>query len=197
MYFNLLVEGYVDEAVAQRLLQDCGHESGVTYGKKGWNYIQQRIGSFDRAAGVHGLLTLVDFMDTGKSCPPAVVHDWLPQRAATHLFRVAVREIESWILADRKGVARFLEVPLVKIPRDVEALADPKQALVNLARSSRSRVIREALVPRTGYTAVEGPLYSSEVARFVRLNWNHDAARLQSDSLHRCIHRLLELHDRK
>lgn len=59
MYFNLLVEGYVDEAVAQRLLQDCGHESGVTYGKKGWNYIQQRIGSFDRAAGVHGLLTVV------------------------------------------------------------------------------------------------------------------------------------------
>lgn len=196
MYFNLLVEGYVDEAIAQRLLQDCGHEAGITYGKKGWNYIEQRIRSFDRAAGVQGLLTLVDFMDTGKGCPPAVVRDWLPQRAATHIFRVAVREIESWILADRKGVARFLNVPVVKIPRDVEALADPKQALVNLARSSRSKMIREALVPRTGYTAVEGPLYSSEVARFVRLSWSPAAAQLQSDSLHRCINQLLELHDR-
>lgn len=44
MYFNLLVEGYVDEAVAQRLLQDCGHEPGITYGKKAGTTSSRELG---------------------------------------------------------------------------------------------------------------------------------------------------------
>jgi hypothetical protein len=194
MYFNLLVEGYVDEAVALKLLQTYGHEPGVCYGRKGWTYIEQKIMAFDRTCGVQGLFTLIDFMDTGKDCPAAVVRDWLPQRSRLHVFRVVVREIESWILADRQAIARFLSVPVIKVPLDAESLADPKQAIINLARTSRSKAIREALVPRPGYTAGEGPLYSSEVLRFVREIWNPETARQHSASLNRCIDRLIEVH---
>ncbi|MCU6500655.1 DUF4276 family protein [Rugamonas sp. A1-17] len=193
MYLDLLVEGYVDEAVAKRLLQECGHEVGVTFGKKGWNYIEQKINAFDRSCGAQGLFTLVDCMDTGKACAVEVVNDWLPQPGIAHVFRVVVREIESWILADRTGIASFLSVPLSKVPLAPDSLADPKQALIGLARTSRSKRVREDLVPRPGYAAVEGALYATEIVRFVNEQWNPVEAKLQSDSLNRCINRLTQL----
>lgn len=196
MLFNLLVEGYVDEAVASKVLRACGHEPGIAYGKKGWTYIEKKIVAFDRTTGVQGLLTLVDFMDTRKDCPASVVRDWLPQRSLMHVFRIVVREIESWLLADRDALARFLSVAVNKIPINTDAVIDPKQLLINLARTSRSRAIREALVPPPGYSAVEGPLYSTEIVRFVSDSWDPESARSQSDSLNRCMARLVEIHER-
>jgi len=194
MLFNLLVEGHVDEAVARRLLRHCGHDAGVTYGGKGWKYVEQKVAAFDRSCSGQGLFTLVDFMDTGKRCPTEVLRHWLPQRAATHVFRVVVREIESWILADRPAIARLLSLPLAKIPLAPEELDDPKQTLIQLARGSRLKTIRETLVPIAGYAASEGPLYAAEIARFVGEKWNPDTARRQSASLDKCILRLNQLH---
>lgn len=194
MLVHILVEGFVDEALALRLLQTCQHEAGVTYGKKGWTYIQQKAQAFDKTCVTSGLLTLVDFMDTGAACPPSVVTQWLPHQSHLHVFRVVVREIESWILADRTGIAKFLGVPLAKIPHDPESLSDPKQVLINLARGSRQRAVRDALVPPEGYSSSEGPLYSSEIARFISRTWDAQKARELSGSLDKCIERLMQLH---
>jgi hypothetical protein len=56
------------------------------------------------------------------------------------MVRVAVREVESWVLADRRRIANFLSAPLNSIPMDPEQLDDPKMALLTLARAhARSR----------------------------------------------------------
>lgn len=193
MLVHCLVEGFVDEAVARRLLAISGHQAGVTYGIKGWTYIAQKASDFDRACVNQGLLTLVDFMDTGETCPPAVVRSWVPHRSRLHVFRVVENEIEAWILADREGVAKFLGVALSKIPLTPEKLADPKQYLINVARSSRQRAIREGLVPQQGYSASEGPLYSSEISRFVATDWDAENARRYAPSLDKCLIRLTQL----
>lgn len=193
MIVNMLVEGVVDEAVARRLIAHCGHESGIAYGKRGWRYIEQRVASFNAAVGSQPLLTLVDLMDTGIGCAPKVVATWLPHRRPNSVLRVVVREIESWVLADRRAVAAFLDVALQKVPLRPEALTDPKRSLVNLARHSRTRAIREALVPRANYAASEGPLYSSELCRFIATVWSPDAAATCSASLAKCVRRLNEL----
>lgn len=194
MRMNLLVEGLLDEAIAVSLLSHTGHETGVTFGKKGWTYIERRVQAFDRACGSDGLLTLVDFMDTKMNCPATILDTWIPNRNPRHLFRVVIREIESWILADRAAIADFLRVPLAKVPTQPELLVDPKLTLINLARTSRSRSIRTGLVPREGYAASEGPLYSSEMTRFVNDHWSAPVAALQSASLSKCIERLRQLH---
>lgn len=194
MRIDFLVEGQVDALMAVRILEYCKHEPGTAFGKKGWNYIAQKIAAFDKSLGLTGLLTLVDFMDTGAKCPSDVVRDWLPNRAQTHIFRLVVREIESWILADRHGIADFLSVPLAKIPANPETIQDPKLTLVNLARGSRSKSVKESLVPRLGQAASEGPLYSTELGRFVAEKWSPGAARLCSNSLDRCIIRLNQMH---
>ena len=35
MIIHLVAEGYMEEAVASRLIPFCGHELGAVYGKKG------------------------------------------------------------------------------------------------------------------------------------------------------------------
>lgn len=197
MLVNLLVEGQVDEAVAWRLIDACGHQRGTTFGKRGWTYIRQKAHLFDRSCATTGLLTLVDFMDTKQPCAPAIVHDWLAHRHRLHVFRVVIREIESWVMADREGMAHFLAVPVSKIPRFPELLDDPKQSLINLARHSRRKAIRRSLVPAAGaagYAASEGPLYSSELVSFVTDCWQPQRARHCSPSLDTCLLRLSELH---
>ena len=194
MQLNLLVEGFVDEAVAHRLLRACGHEPGTTFGKKGCNYIQKKAKAFDLACGSTALLTLVDFMDTRLDCPGAVVRAWLPNGHPSHVFRVVVREIESWILADREAIASFLGIPMAKVPSQPELIPDPKLALINLARLSKRPAIRSALVPPLGYASSEGPLYSSEIARFVGEHWSPERARSQAPSLEKCLLRLAQLH---
>ena len=194
MYFNLLVEGYVDEALAKKVISSCGHcHSGVTYGIKGWTYIQAKAKSFDQTCFGVGLLTLVDLMDTKEECPSVVLNDWVPNRNPLHIFRVVIREAESWILADRESIAEFLAVPLVKIPASPEELDDPKRSLINLARTSRKKAIREALVPRDGTSASEGPLYSSEITKYIEEQWDPQRASAHASSLAKSILRLRQV----
>lgn len=109
------------------------------------------------------------------------------------VFRLVVQEIESWLLADRKGIAKFLGVPVAKIPDSVEEIEQPKIALVNVARKSRSRKVVELLVPENGLSVSVGRQYVSEMIRFATDIWDVDAARAQSASLDACVNRLTEL----
>lgn len=138
-------------------------------------------------------LALVDFMDTGCACPAEVILKWLPNKNDLMIFRVVVREIESWLLADRINIAKFLNVNIEKIPLNPENEADPKRKIINIARSSRSSKIRSALVPEQNSTAQVGKLYTSEIKRFIKDFWNIDSARENSPSLDKCLKRLQEL----
>jgi hypothetical protein len=110
---------------------------------------------------------------------------------ANLVFRVAVREIESWLPADREGFADFLGIGSDLIPLQPDQIPDPKQTLVKLARRSRRRTLRESIVPRRGSTAVQGPDYNGCLGDFVRGHWNRNAAAERSPSLDRTWTRLM------
>lgn len=186
----LLVEGNLDEAVGRRIVGHCGLEISVVYGKKGFAYIKGKIGGFNKSARGMPMLTLVDLMDTGLSCPPVVLDAWLPRREPGMLFRVVVREVESWLLADRPNLADFLRIAADKVPSAPEEEIDPKRRLVNLARKSRSAEIRRLLVPAKDSTATEGPAYTSEMRRFVEHHWDVEVAEKNAPSLASCIRAL-------
>jgi len=190
---NLLVEGEIDEIVAHKIVLGVGHQVGATYGKKGSGYIKNKIQDFNKSAQNICYLSLVDFMDTKCKCPSEVISNWLPHKNTLMIFRVVVREIESWLLADRKNIAKFLNVSLEKIPRHPEAEDDPKQKLVNIARYSRSSKIRSSLVPEQNSTAQVGKLYTTEMKRFVHEFWDINSARKNSPSLDKCFKRIKEI----
>ena len=109
------------------------------------------------------------------------------------LFRVVVREIESWLLADRSGLAGFLQVAVDRMPHYPENEVDPKQSLVNIARRSRSPKIQSSLVPIQGSTATVGQLYNADLVRFVTETWSISNASIYSPSLNKCLSRLRDL----
>ncbi|MDW8317841.1 MAG: hypothetical protein RMN53_08365 [Anaerolineae bacterium] len=194
MIVDMLVEGDLDEAVARRLILLTGHQPGVVFGKQGVSYIQRSLRAFDqRARYGNPVLALVDFLDTHLSCPPELPALWLPARSSRFLLRAVVNEMESWLLADRRGIAQLLGLSVALIPQQPEQLTDPKQTLINLARRSPRRKLRNAMVPPPGVTAAVGPGYTGVMIEFVTKRWSVEGARRLAPSLDRCCHRLAEL----
>lgn len=134
-------------------------------------------------------LVLVD-LDHEHPCAAALVGEWLPQVPTLMRLRVAVREIEAWLLADRVGIAACLSVSRDRIPRSVDELDNPKSLMINVASRSRRRAIRDGMPPRAASGRSIGPLYVTELSRFVREHWDVDEAALASSSLCRCIRAL-------
>ena len=64
-----------------------------------------------------------------------------------------------------------------------------KHAVVELARESSKRVIREGLVPSEAGGRRIGPAYTDEVIQYVRRRWSPNRARAASPSLARAFER--------
>jgi hypothetical protein len=180
------VEGDLDAAVARRLLMDAGFSPGPVYGRRGKDHLDLSINGFNRAALRADWLVLRD-LDTDAACAPQLVSRLLPERSAHMCFRVVVRTIEAWLLADREVFARWLRLSLDVIPPMPESLADPKARLVQLARRSRHRLLREALVPADGTSPKVGPGYTAKMTEFATDLWRPRAAAANAPSLGRCI----------
>lgn len=186
------VEGVTDEAVVRRLIRHVGAETGAVYGKNGKPHLRQRIQGYNNAATHSPWLVLVD-LDREEDCAPPMQACWIPQPAPLLCFRVAVRAVEAWLMADADALAAFLAIARGKVPVNPDSLAEPKQVLVNLARASRRRAIREDIVPRPqGHRAV-GPAYASRLIEFISSEWRPDKAVLRSDSLRRAVFALKRL----
>jgi hypothetical protein len=137
-------------------------------------------------------VVIVD-LDTDEDCAPLLCRHWLARPAPGMCFRVAVREVESWLLADRAAFSRFMGVPQARIPLSPDTEPDPKRTIVDLARASRYGAISEDMVPRPGAGRDVGPAYTSRLAEFASANWRPEDAARNSDSLARCIRRLAEM----
>lgn len=87
----------------------------------------------------------------------------------------------------RLGMAELLKLPSRTIPQDPEALADAKAMIVQLARRSSSRRIREEVVPAAGTSAKVGPGYTGRLMEFAADKWRPRTAALSSRSLARCL----------
>jgi hypothetical protein len=185
----------LDEAVLRRLIALCGATVGTIYGRNGKTHLQQRIAGYNRAAQHSPWVVLVD-LDEDAACAPLLRTDWLPQPASQLCFQVAVRQVEAWLLADRQRLSRFLSVEVARLPCTPEAVLNPKQLVVELAGRSRSRAIREDMLPRPGSGHRVGPAYASRLIEFVDdtdRGWRPDVAANVSDSLARCLRCLRRL----
>jgi hypothetical protein len=189
------VEGAVDEAVVKRLIIEAGGEIGPIYGKRGKSLLRQRVNGYNNAAHYHPWIVLID-LNQDADCPPPLKAHWLPNPGPFMCFRIAVREIEAWLLADRERFASFFRVPLSDVPTDPELLDDPKEVVIELSRRSQSRDIRLDMVPRTGSGRKIGPAYVSRLIEFVsdpQKGWRPERAARSSDSLNRSLTRIREL----
>ncbi|WP_197673209.1 hypothetical protein [Leptolyngbya sp. O-77] len=114
--------------------------------------------------------------------------DWLPcPKHPNLIFRVAVVEVEAWLLAHREAFAEFLGISVNLIPHNIDSEPDPKRLLIELTKRSRRRSLRDAIVPPQGSTAKIGRDYNGQLIQFVNQNWQANTARACSRSLDRAM----------
>jgi len=188
---NLVFEDALTESLALKILRTIPTEyaTQTIYNRGGNGYLRRTINGFNN--GAKGTPYLVGTDLDEYACPSALINDWL--RHPKHhnlLVRVAVREAEAWVLADGDAFAEFIGVAASRVPVDVEALPDPKAALIGLVRSSRRKQLRDDICPPAHSTSRIGPNYNARLGGFVSGTWNPAAARLRSRSLDRTMNRL-------
>ena len=180
-------EGITDETVLRRVVQHVGADVARVYGGNGKRSLRRSINGYNEAARYWPWVVLID-LDHDADCAPTLCREWLAAPAPMMYFRVAVREIEAWLLADREAISRFISVQVSRVPLAPDGLDDPKETLINLARVSRRRDIRADMVPRPGSGRSVGPAYSSRLIEFVSTGrWRPDIAAANSESLRRCV----------
>lgn len=188
------VEGLLDEAVVRSLIAHAGGEPGPVYGKNGKPALRSRINGYNNAAKRAPWLVLVD-LDADAACAPPLRQEWLPSPAPLLCFRIAVRQVEAWLMADTETLANHLRVARTNVPRDPEALPDAKAAMVDVARRSRRQAILRDMVPRLGSGRSVGPAYTSTLIEYAERHWRPKVAARRADSLQRaiaCLQRIIE-----
>jgi len=186
------VEDDPSAAVAAKLVRLYRKDLSVsrTIVTRGYGKLKTHAVAYNDASRYTPFLLLTD-LDRGE-CPPGLVESWLGGQPLVpgFLFRVAVREIEAWLLADREGASRFLGVDVSTIPSSPEELDDPKRTLVRLAERCRTRVLRESLVPAPRSTAQVGSRYVAAISEFIEKTWSPSRARRSAPSLDSAIRAL-------
>jgi hypothetical protein len=188
----MLVEGKIDEIVAKCLLNHIGLEAGNVYGRRGKAHLLERLPNYNEAAKFTPWFVIAD-LDMDTKCASQALELWLPKIAKGMRFRIAVRAIEAWLMADRESIARFLAVATSKIQLRTDLDLNPKETLVNIARTSRNTSVREDIVPRQDSGSKVGPLYVARLTEFTEKHWRPDEAADHSESLRRCISALSTL----
>lgn len=187
------VEGPVDKAAAEKLIVFSGGEPGPIFVRGGKQPLLDRVGAYNNAARFTPWLVLVD-LDSGDRCAPPARFRWLPSASPLMCFRIVVREIEAWFIADRDRLARFLRVPNGQIALRPEEIENPKEEIVRLASRSRSRTMRADIVPRPRSGRTTGPAYTGRMIEFAKCHWTPGEARTMAQSLERavrCISRII------
>jgi hypothetical protein len=189
------VEGIIDEALLRRICEHVGTQAGTVYGKSGKIYLLQRLPGYNNSARHRHWAVLLD-LDNDGACAPEILPVWLPLPSALMALRVAVRELEAWILADQERIAGYLAVRPAEVPANSDVLDHPKEFVIELARRSRRSDIREDIVPRPGSGQSVGPAYASRMIEFLHGRedgWRPEIAARSSDSLRRCLEALQRL----
>lgn len=192
---NLAVEDELSEHILRVALRQTGRDFliGSVRGRQGNGFLKRMLPAFQSAARGSAYLVLTDL--DAIPCAPSLIEEWFRSDLATYtvrrhsnlLFRVAVRESESWVMADREGFASFLGIALDHMPLEPDALADPKRTLLDLARRSRRRDLRDDIVPRLGDLRTIGPDYNGRLVEFLNTSWDASRAEVTSPSFKRAF----------
>lgn len=131
--------------------------------------------------------------DTDGACPIEIREQWLPPTAPQRfLLRLAVKESEAWVMADRSAFASSFGVSVASVPRAPETLPDAKREVLRLAARSSKRQVRQEVLSLQDINK-PGTGYNKHLCAFVRQGWRAAVAREASESLNRAILALEQL----
>jgi len=204
MKIRLAVEDDISEAVLRRLIGELRRDCEIDFAypphnraaprdlKSGWGYLRSNLAAFAKASKIIPHIVLVDLDDS--KCPLTKAQEWLSTipKSPNLILRIAVTEVEAWLLADFDGLMDYLHVPKQSSPKPSENIRFPKEAIICYAAKSRQNDIRRDMCPTRRRLGAVGPGYQSLMRSFARDIWDLKAASKNSISLHRAIGAILK-----
>lgn len=185
----MAVEDSLSEAVLRKIIKSSinRYSIGHCYGKRGKDCLRKLLQSLNRNKTCCPFIVVVDL--DNDECAPSLIKQWLPCGKQNNdlVLRIAVREIESWVLAHRKAFSKYFGVSINKIPCNTDSIIDPKEFLIGLTKTSKIKNVRESIVPKPNSTAKIGPDYNGVLIEFVSKCWKPNEAKLCSNSLLKAV----------
>lgn len=194
VYARVIVEGATDEPVINALMRAAGwnHDQFEVKRANGKGVIDRNIKKYWEAARVHPYVIFRDLDRDGEGCPVtlrAQLVEHTPGESPDLLIRIVDQCIESWILADRHGIAEFCN-------RSAASVEPPtSHHKLYLLRLMKEAKLKDA-VEEKGRELDFGPAYELHLKRLMTHHWSIERAAAESDSLRRALKRLTDLHDR-
>jgi len=192
VYAQVIVEGETDEPVVTALMRAAGWADSEfnVRSVNGKGAIDRDIKRYWEAARGHAYVVFRDLDRDGGGCPVtlrAELVEHTPGESPDLLIRIVDQCIESWILADRHGIAEFCN-------RSAASVEPPpshhKPYLLSLMKD-----VKDA-VEEKGRELDFGPAYKGHLQNLMNHHWSIERAATESDSLRRALERLTELHNR-
>jgi hypothetical protein len=195
---TLATEDELSEAAGMKLLAEHPELARITpqlLRKNGSGYLRSRMESWRQMATRQLVIVLTDL--DSRECPLVLLEDWFGadrQCPQNLLLRIAVREIESWLLADHDAFEKLIGKK-GRLPADPDKLPDPKRHLLKLAHNA-PRTVKDDLLPRKGAIAIQGIGYNRRLVEWVMAEWSPARAARRSPSLLRARTAIREATDR-
>ncbi len=190
----------VQKLVATRNAKLTSHlifRTGFPAVMRGYGAIKSRCKAFLKMAIAGSHTFILTDLDTAE-CASTLIRDWfgIPQVDSINLppqciFRIAVREVESWILADHAAWAEYIGIPGANFSEHPDQLADPKEHLLNVIRRKGRKKVHREMLPKGN--AHIGPRYNEVLCDFVDSFWMPERAADNSPSLDRALKALMKV----
>ncbi|MDR1873728.1 MAG: DUF4276 family protein [Synergistaceae bacterium] len=189
----LAVEDSLSESVGRKIATVTGwniiEQPRISNGK---SKLQKNFSKYCQIAKREAVLLIVDMDRPSKACPcpVALIEEWTGGNAIPPgmFFRIAVREVEAWLLADHEAMRNLLGGQ-PKLSSDPDNMEDPKRELLNLLKRVK-KYVRDDVVRVSGSNLFQGVGYNAVLEKWVNDTWSPERAAQRSESLKRAFYRL-------
>lgn len=196
---QVFVEGNTDEPIVRALMTATGWASDeytISSAKGSGNIIRSITKHAEAAKWTPRIL----FLDSDNKCPVDMretLETELTHAPADFILRIVHMCIETWVLADREGLARFCRVNISLIPtaQKLAPILNHKNELLKVLRKSKSPKGRR-MTQGNGNDLRFSDDYTRHLADLMTDYWDAERAAQNNDSLRRAIDRLKELRAR-
>lgn len=156
----LAVEDELSLAVGNKIASYAGWNVETILAKNGKGYLSKKFRDLCSTAKHRAVFLLVD-LNSSYHCAPSLLREWMKgiQIPPLLFFRVAVREIESWLLADHEAMKTLLGTE-GKLMLQPDNLKNPKEELLALLKKV-NKYIREGVVRSDKGEISQGVAYNS------------------------------------
>ena len=188
MLLRIAFEDEPSKAIIQKIISSLRINCEIKfYHGRGFGNLKKMAPSLNQAAEQAPCILITD-LDTSE-CPVSLRNSWINNRTQKEyfIFRIAVREIESWILADRINFSEYFGVNLRKIPYNTDIIPDPKKHLISIARKSKKGWVKRDIPPIAKSTASVNPNYNQRLVDFITEQWSPHDASTSSGSLKKAL----------